>query len=340
MKKFILFLFVLTITQNSHTQSMTSKDLGFKKYSFTDEKLGTVDYYVTLHNIQKEKPLFVFIQGSTPLPLYSLIQKPDGSSQISTSITIDPQKLSEKYHVAILSKPGVPFIDSLKATSSRDFRKKYKTPKAYEEKLSLEWRVDATSKAINLLLEELPVLDKKVYVMGYSEGGQVVPKLALMNKNIHKIANIVGGGLNQFYDLILENRIKAQMGKISSAKAQQNIDSLYLIFEDIYKNPLSTKKKFWGDTYLRWSSFCSDSQLEDMTKLDIPILMITAGKDTNAPILGLDYVKLEFLRLGKTNLTYKVFPNCDHYFYDVVENKDRLDEVVDEIIKWFEQDNR
>lgn len=84
-----------------------------------------------------------------------------------------------------------------------------------------------------------------------------------------------------------------------------------------------------------WSSFTRNLPMEDMLRLDIPILMVTAGMDENAQILGLDYVKLEFLRLEKDNLTYKVFPNCDHYFYDVINGEYKLDEMEDFVIDWI-----
>ncbi len=42
------------------------------------------------------------------------------------------------------------------------------------------------------------------------------------------------------------------------------------------------------------------------------------NKRMDAPVLEADYVKLEFLRLGKTNLTCRVLPGVDHSFYEVV----------------------
>ena len=74
-----------------------------------------------------------------------------------------------------------------------------------------------------------------------------------------------------------------------------------------------------------------------MLKLDIPILLITAGKDKNSPILGADYVPLEFLKNSKTNLTYKVYPNCDHYFIDKRNNSRRLNEMIEYLFDWAEK---
>ena len=41
--------------------------------------------------------------------------------------------------------------------------------------------------------------------------------------------------------------------------------------------------------------------------------MLVGSSDENSPIYGLDYIPLEYLRLGKNNLTYDVCVDCDHF---------------------------
>lgn len=338
MKKALLL--VITIVLSSLTlngQPRTPEDFGLKPFQVKDSSLGTIDFYVTQHKIQESKPLLVFLDGSGHLPLFSLLKKLDGSTGLSSKITIDYDKLAQTFHVVMISKPGTPFIDSLEANSSREFRKKYPPSKEYTKRLSLEWRAEAASKVIDYLSKTLDIKDNKIVAMGYSEGGQVVPKLATINPKVTRVVNIVGGGLNQFYDLITEQRGEAQQGLISSDEAQATIDSLMVVFKDIYAHPTSTDKTWWGHTYKRWASFCQDIPMDNMLSLDIPILLISGGKDNNAPIAGLDYVPLEFLRQGKTNLTYKVYPNANHWFDDEKTNVNRLDEMLDFVIEWINQ---
>ncbi len=320
-----------------NAQSYTPESFGFKPYSFKDNELGTVNYYVSLNKIETPKPLLVYIDGSGATPIFSVLNKQDGSTRISSGIPFNIQKLSDQFHVVVISKPSIPFVDCLMVESMKEFKKTYQVSPVYKKMLSHSWRVNSASKIIDTLVKELPIDKNEVIVFGYSEGGMVVPKLALVNKKVTKVVNIVGGGLNQFYDLILEQRINAQKGEITSLQAQTVIDSLFIEFEAIYNNPQAIDKEFWDDSYLRWASFCTDIPMEDMTKLDIPILIISAGKDPKSPILGLDYVKIEFMRLRKTNLTYKVYPNCDHYFYDMIDKKDRLDEMMKYVLTWIEE---
>jgi pimeloyl-ACP methyl ester carboxylesterase len=77
-----------------------------------------------------------------------------------------------------------------------------------------------------------------------------------------------------------------------------------------------------------------------MLKLDIPILYLAGGSDHNQTVLDMDYAKLEFLRKGKKNLTYKVYPYSDHFFQEQqevagqIKNSDRIDEVHQFALEW------
>lgn len=337
MKKILTILIFGFLVTNSIAQPKTPDEYGLNKYCLKDNSLGDISFYVTKNGIKESKPLLILLDGSGHLPIYSYIKKDDGSSDIFGTIPFRYNKLSEKYHVVLISKPGTPFLDSLKVNSYKQFIEEYKPSMEYTKKLNLDWRVNSASKIIDFLSKKIKIKNNEIIVIGYSEGGQVVPKLALENKNINKIVNIVGGGLNQFYDFITAERLKVHKGIISADSAQNKIDSFNLKFKEIYKNPNATDKFWLGHTYNRWASFCKDIPLENMLKLDIPILLVSGGYDENSPITGIDYVELEFLRQGKENLTYKVYPNCDHWFNDQALETNRLTEMLNDVIEWIEK---
>jgi dipeptidyl aminopeptidase/acylaminoacyl peptidase len=52
--------------------------------------------------------------------------------------------------------------------------------------------------------------------------------------------------------------------------------------------------------------------MDHQAKLDIPILLVNGTADRSSPILQSDYIMLEFIRRGKTNLTYHVVPGMGH----------------------------
>lgn len=336
MKKLLIILILGFLTTSLNAQRKAPNEYGLKSFCLKDSILGDINFYVTKNGLEKNKPILLLLDGSGHLPLYSYIKKDDGSSIIYGSIPIHYENLSEKYHVVLISKPGTPFLDSLNVNTYKQFLKEYKPSKEYTQKLSLDWRVNSVSKIINFLSKKLRT-NNKIIAIGYSEGGQVVPKLAVANKKVTKIVSIVGGGLNQFNDFITAERLKAQKGKITADQAQTNIDSLNLKFKEIYENPNSTEKFWLGHTYKRWASFCKEIPIESMLKLNIPILLVAGGNDENSPITGMDYVNLEFIRKNKTNLTYKVYPNCDHWFNDQKKETNRMEEMLEYVLNWIEE---
>ena len=168
-----------------------------------------------------------------------------------------------------------------------------------------------------------------------------MPLLAVENDKITHLVCMISGGLNQFYSSIINNRIDAMAGTITHREAQAAVDSLFDVYRQIYADPKSTEKSWYGHPYKRWGSFCTDIPLDHLVKLQIPILYVSASADRNAPILQADYVMLEFLRLGKTNLTYQVLPGCEHWLYEIVveDGKERQiwrrEEAFGMVVDWI-----
>ncbi|WP_412850619.1 acyl-CoA thioester hydrolase/BAAT C-terminal domain-containing protein [Chryseobacterium sp. PMSZPI] len=328
--KCIYLLLTLILSNSVFSQSDV-----FKHYTLHDSQLKSFQLHLLTSDSTAVKPLMVYLDGSGNFPIYYKTK----SGKYSTSIPIDLKKYSKNYHIVLISKPGIPFKDSLQvAPSGRRF---YPVSENYTTLYSLDWRAETASKAINFFIKKLPVNKKKIVVMGYSEGSQVAPKVAVLNKKVTNVVCIVGNALNHFYDFLINTRLDVIKNKISPQEGQSIIDSLYTDYEKIHEDPLSTKKTWYGETYLKWSSFSRTTPLENMLKLKIPILYIAAGKDNNQTIIDMDYAKLEFIRQGKKNLTYKVYPNSNHYFQEE-ETKDgktvtvdRIDEVHQFAIDWL-----
>ncbi|WP_438422633.1 hypothetical protein [Aquimarina macrocephali] len=328
---FLILVLVLSKTTYGQHERITNN---WKTVSINDSRLGEIKYHVYKNKIIDHKPLIVYLQGSKNFPLYWL--NPNGG--YSTSTTLNFKSISNDYHIVLISKPNTPFVDSI--TIAPSGRKYYPLNEEYREKYSLDWRVNSADKVINDVLKKLNIDSSTIIVWGHSEGSQVASAVAVKNKNITHVISMMGNSLNHLYDFILNERVSALNGEKSNEKAQSNIDSLYTEYEKIYNDPKSTTKEWFGETYYKWSSFTLNSPLENMLKLDIPILYIAGGNDHHS-ILNMDYAKLEFLRKGKDNLTYKVFPNYDHFFMETKTDEsgkkewiDHLNEVNDFTLEW------
>ena len=318
--KTISFLIPLFLIQSVFAQGITPKDWGLKGFHIKDKQLGDINYYVTEKGIDQEKPLLFLISGCRGLPTMLVVQCGEKSVQLGTVPPDHIDTFSDQYHVAFIGKAGTPFCDTFKVDEINPLKnlEDYQPSQEYIQKCGMEWEVEASSIVIDSLCSTLDISENKVIAMGFSEGGQLAVNLAAENKKITHLVSVISNGLNQFYSSIINRRMDAASGKITHQEAQEAIDKLFAVYKQIYSDPCNTEKWYYGHPYQRWGSFCTDIPLEHLVKLQIPILMLGGSADRNSPILQSDYVMLEFLRLGKTNLTYHVFPGCDHWFYEAV----------------------
>lgn len=258
----------------------------------------------------------VFIHGSGNEPTFAYHQ--DLKTYFWKSFT-EVQQYKDKYHVIFVSKPGIPLFDTVQKDPI-NFSTSYPINSEFQELYSLEWRAKSASYIIQHALKNLNVDETKIVVIGHSQGGQVAPKVALLNKKVTHVVMLNCNTLNHLYDFVLQERLMSFTGEQDNTTTQQNIDSLYRDFESIFEEPNSRSQLWRDETYYRWASFSDETPLENMLKLKIPIYLVAGGKDIwNSFIMNTDYAQIEFLRYGKRNLTYKVYPNANHFLQDEIE---------------------
>ncbi len=335
--KHLIFLILLSYFPGYIiSQTMTPEALGFSAHRLSSEELGDVNYYLSADSSTVPKPLLVYLDGSGAYPLFQEID--DGG--IGSTVVLDFDKLSQQFTILLISKPGIPFVD--KMGFDQYGYPEYPEPLEYKEKLSLNWRVQSADQIINQLVKTKKVDPNRIVVLGFSEGAQVGPLLAATNHHITHLLLFGGNGLNQFFDPIITARMKAASGQLTEEEAQMEIDSLFIAYDKIYNDPNNTKENWWGHTYQRWSSFTESAPYKSLLDLDIPIYIANGSLDENS-VLSADYIKLEFIRKRKTNLTYKTYVNYDHQFNELKfvegefkEATPRLDEVLDTAFDWLD----
>ena len=135
-------------------------------------------------------------------------------------------RFSDRFHVAYIGKAGTPFCDTVKVEEVKpmEILENYQPSGEYIQKCGMDWQVQASSIVIDSLCNMLPISGDKVIALGISEGGRVVPRLAVENKKITHLVCMLSGGLNHFYDNIINKRIDAATGKFSHREAQGIID--------------------------------------------------------------------------------------------------------------------
>lgn len=326
------------VLASSWLLAIDASKLGLRHHRIDDERLGPVDLYVVDTLLDRALPVLLFLDGSGPGALFSMRIGPDGKPATYSSIPFAYKQMGARYHLAFVAKPGAGLVDTVPAGGAPR-----PVPPDYSARLSAAWRAQAASMAVDWLLSTFPCDRRHVGVMGFSEGAQVAPRVAVLNRSVTHVMAFVGSGLNQFYEMIIQQRMAADRGEVTHAEAQAAIDSLFATYAGIYANPTSTQDEWYGHSHLRWSSFTSPPTIDYLTQLDIPIYLAHGTMDRNTNVLSTDYVRLEFLRLGKKNLTHVNYPGCDHSFncwddgrMDGPPQHRRLREVLEAGLAWFD----
>ncbi|MBX0293103.1 alpha/beta hydrolase [Hymenobacter sp. HSC-4F20] len=328
-----LLCLLLLLTPLTGRGQQAKNDL-FEHCTLHRARLKSFTIHVTKSASKARRPLLVYLDGSGNFPLYYKTK----SGRYNSSVPLDVRRYAKDYYVVVISKPGIPFQDSLRYSSSG--RGYYPENDTFTHLYSLDWQAEAASATIDYVVKNFPIDTRKVIVIGYSEGSQVAPRVAVLNKKVTHVVCLVGNTLNHLYDFLLTARLQVERKQISPVEGQRIVDSLYAEYAKLYQSPKAVDQTWYGSTYLKWSSFSRTTPLENMLKLSIPILYIAGGRDNNQTIMSMDYAKLEFLRQGKTNLLYRVYPDCNHYFQEervvngVPTNIDRIDEVHQFAIDW------
>lgn len=115
--------------------------------------------------------------------------------------------------------------------------------------------VDQCDKVIDYLIKQQWIDSKRVVYCGGSEGFTVGADL-VANRNKHITHTILSSGKQgrRFEAMIHQMREQIERGEITPEEGQKEIEKIYLVWEDICKNPTAVDKSF-GDTYRAWYSF-------------------------------------------------------------------------------------
>jgi esterase/lipase len=331
--------------QGIAAQGVLPEDWGLKAYQINDPELGEINYYISQKGITQDKPVIFMVSGVRGLPVMLVVSSGDQSMQLGSVPPDQIFSFTDDYHVAFISKAGTPFSDTSVVDEINPMKnlEEYQPSEEYIQKCGMEWELAASIKVIEKLSKQLSNSQNKIIALGISEGGQLVPKLAHECSHITQLVGLSTSGLNQFYSSIINRRMDAHAGRITHQEAQEAIDGLFEKYKKVYADPESTEKWYYGHPYKRWGSFCNDIPLDHLVELDIPILYVKGTTDRNSPALHSDYIMLEFIRLGKTNLTYKTLPGVDHWLNEKVlkdGKKDRIsrrEEVFHFIADWINE---
>ncbi len=322
--KAIIFLFLSansTFAQKAKTDFIPKQP--YIKYELKTVK-DTITFYLSDASRNENLPLIVYIQGSG---MNSLFENKNGRIVPTSGHITWFDVGSNKNRILIVEKPGVKYLQTGESN-------------LFDKKFSLENWSNTIVNAINYVVQNEKIDKDKILLAGHSEGGIVASRVAnLMRGKISNVAIMAGEGPSQLYSLykFADDGIFFNTKEHNMPSSEQRIKYLTDIWKEILADSTNTERKFWGFTYLRWSSMLKTSVIEELTNYDGKILLLQGTSDKDVYPEGATIAYTTLLTKGK-NVKLKLIENADHSFN--ISDKPNIDGwkmVTEKIIQWFNE---
>lgn len=321
------FLFFLLFTNSIFGQKAKVEllpDMPYDKYELKSGK-DTITFYLSVSEKKGNLPLLVFIQGSGMNSLFTKSQNGQIQAEYGHSVWFNVAK--EECRILVVEKPGVKYLQTGES-------------KSFDRKFSLESWSKTIVNAINYTTKFEKIDTTKIFIVGHSEGGLVASRVTKLMKNkIAKIAIIAGEGPSQLYSLykFATDGTFFNTPEHNMPTSAQRLSYLTDTWKDILANPNSTDKKFWGFTYLRWSSMLKTSVIEELTNFNGNILLLQGMLDKNVHPETATIAYTTLLTKGK-KVNLQLIENADHSFNLLDKPEiDGWDMVLEKTIKWLNE---
>lgn len=304
------------------------------------ENNDTIDFIVADTILNKKKPIFLFCQGSMPLPLVIRIDK-DNVFMFGGGISnFDNKTIREKYHLVVISMPKTPFYSDINHLNKSlcyipDTSQKQVFRLDYLKADYIENYVLRANNVLDYLSKQKWIDNSKLVVAGHSQGSKVATLLASNNKNITHLGLFGYNPNGRIDQMIRQERKNAENGKQTWDQANGNID----YWTNYWKNVNNPELREAQAELIAWNSF-SKPTIDELLTIDIPVFLSYGTNDITSDLC--DLLPLEFIKKGKSNLTVKRKIGLEHNFFEVDDkgNRDHKKphwiEVMNEFVKWTE----
>jgi len=330
MKK-LIYIFSLLTFSSVFGQTKTAQDFGFRHLVFK-YKTDNVDILIKSKKGEENtpKPLFFFCQGSLPIPLIIYHDK-----DVYGTFPFNPDSLSSKYHLVIVSKPDIPLIADISTLSNNNYVDSTGNfPKGYMDRNLLSYYFPRNIAVVKYLQKQNWVSTKELVIAGHSEGSTVATKIASELKSVTHLIYAGGNPAGRILSIIEQNR-SYETDTDSTNYGEYNISYWTDIVAN--KNDMSSLQ---GDTYKATYEF-SEPMIPYLEKLKIPVLVAYGTKDWCSPYN--DLLRVDFIRQKKNNFTFKAYIGTEHNFFPMTaENKPNYnifnwDKVANDWLKWLNE---
>lgn len=260
-------LFALTVSAQ-RPETINGEALHFQLKSKND----TIDFIVVDTTTYQKKPVFLFCQGSLPLPLFFQTTTKQTYMIGGVVSNFDLAEIRKHYHLVIISMPKTPVVVDEKNLDPSyayipDTSNRRQYSRAYLEADYLDNYRQRVEKVLNFLRKQNWVDNSRLVVAGHSQGSKVAVEIALKNKHVTQMGLFGANPFGRIDQFVRKARKDAEKGKMTWEQADQEMESNYAYYREIFR---TSPEEY--PTVNTWKSF-STPQIDDWMKIKIPMYM-------------------------------------------------------------------
>lgn len=260
---------------------------------------------------QVRKPLLLWAQGSLPTPV--ILYDNRGAYPV---FPFRPKAVLKNCHLVIISKPGVALVANVEGRDPNQLFRTNSPPPYYCARNYLQYYVARDAAVLRWLKKQAWVDKTQVLVGGHSEGSNVAAQLAaipgLVSRAIYLSGSPLGRALTEVArDPTDPDTTAARYIEYGFAKWQRAVDHPT-------QNDCSA-----GDSNQNTYSH-GQSELPALLGARVPLFIGYGTRDAAA--VANDYLRLEAIRLHKTNLTFRAYAGREHNFFGFKDGQINYDD--------------
>jgi dienelactone hydrolase len=250
----------------------------------------------------KKKPLFLFMQGSLPIPL--MVTQEGYQYSI---FPFNPDSLSTQFHLAIVGKPGIPLqadVSKLAPNFAYVDSITQQPPRRFSQNDYPAYYVGREQKVIEYFQKKSFITRDQLIVAGHSAGATLAVGLASKCKKVTGLIYACGNPYGRIVTVVASAR---RLETDSTRYANVEFDYWHSLVE----HPTDTSS-LHGNTHKTMFEY-SKPVYKQLFQLHIPVLVVYASKDVSAPYA--DLLQIEAIRNRKKNIFFNCYTGLEHNFF-------------------------
>jgi len=300
-------------------------------FSRSDESF--VNCFVSLPPSDEPAPLVFFCQSSGCASMFE--ERPYGGFLDRCGWVWEKSAYSSVVRLAFVEKRGV-MLGSMRRDPGEA-----SLPPEFLDHDRREERIEDVVMAIEELVKDPMVDVTRVALLGHGEGAAIAAGAALQLPCVTHLGYLSRGGDSRVRELITLKRMELSGALNENPGSEAEMDVFFHKVEAALNDPDRVDEFCLGYTTAHITSYWLCSPIDDLSRLKIPIFVAAGGDDSHVPVSSVDMIRMRFLMEGKGNLTYRIYPGLDHWFYKTspLESADedpfRFPFVFDEFCRFF-----